>query len=428
MGDSNALSVDTVVIGAGIAGLATAYELANEGQTVAIVDKDVPGSHQSNQNWGFVRQQGRGIAELPMMKMSNELWRNLSDELEADIAWTKGGNLAVFESASQEEGYRAWLEVGRQNGVDVKLLAETEIRDILPGWRRQCRGALFARDDGHAEPSLVTTAYVNALERLNVKVFWGRKADEILTHGSRVRGVRVGSTHITSSWVVCAAGAWSRALLSEIGISLPQNYVHGTVGLTSPIHSVTDATVWGPGYSFRQRRDGRFICTMGGGGIVDVDLDAISQAKLYFGAFKANWRRFHLRPGHRVPREIKSILKRRKIRSVGPPNPRAISNQPSRALNLLKGAVDGLDSLQIDKSWSGIIDSTPDALPVIDSDVEYAGLVIATGFSGHGFGLGPAVGKTVREMITSSHTTIDVSSMRSSRFSEGKYARADAIL
>jgi len=416
------------VVGGGLIGLAIAHELGRDGAAVTVLEKDDFAQHQSSQNWGFVRQQGRSPAELPLMKLANSLWQRLSDDLGYDAGWTMGGNLAVFETQKQEAAYRRWLEIGQAAGIESRFVTGREAADLIPGWKREIRGGIFAASDGQADPEAAARAYVQACRKSGVSMHAHTPALALLTEEGKIRGVQTRTGTIQTSEVVLASGAWSRQILRQAGINLPQNYVHGTVSLTTPHEPVTRTTVWGPGFSFRQRRDGRFICAMGGGGLVDIGLDTIAQTTAFFGAFRRNWKKFALRPGRQIPQELRALLSGQPAASYGPPRARVDTRQPRLALKRLKDTVRGLEGLQIDRSWSGLIDSTPDGLPVIDNKVGIEGLTLATGFSGHGYGLVPAVGLVASELVQGKTPSEDLTAMRFGRFNDGDYVPPNAIL
>lgn len=148
-------TADVIVAGAGIVGAATAYELALRGAKVTVLDQHRPGAHQSGRNWGFVRQQGRAAAELPLMVAANQRWQGLESELGADLGCTRGGNLALFDDAEGESRYRAWMELGSAHGIDTRPVDEAGVRALVDGWRLPVAGGIFAAGDGHADPQKV---------------------------------------------------------------------------------------------------------------------------------------------------------------------------------------------------------------------------------------------------------------------------------
>src|SRR5881396_2430840 len=124
---------DVVVVGAGIVGCATAYFLARRGARVVVLERGPAPGEQSRKNWGFVRQQGRDPLELPLMMESNRIWRELEPELEADIEWVKGGNLALAADEHRMTLLEAWLPVAREFGLDTCLLRSRDLASVIPG-------------------------------------------------------------------------------------------------------------------------------------------------------------------------------------------------------------------------------------------------------------------------------------------------------
>src|ERR1043165_5960196 len=113
---------DVVVIGAGIVGCATAYQLARRGVRTVVVERAGVHGEQSRKNWGFVRRQGRDPLEMPLVMEANRMWRGLEHELGADIEWTAGGNLALAADAARMARLEAWLPVAREFGLETRLL------------------------------------------------------------------------------------------------------------------------------------------------------------------------------------------------------------------------------------------------------------------------------------------------------------------
>ena len=125
--------VDVVVIGAGIAGTATAYWLAERGASVLLCEKGRVAGEQSSRNWGWVRQQGRDAAELPIMIESNRLWRELAARTgEADLAFTPCGCVRLFEDEADLRANEAWRDLARQHPLDTRMLSKPRIQGRLP--------------------------------------------------------------------------------------------------------------------------------------------------------------------------------------------------------------------------------------------------------------------------------------------------------
>jgi len=306
--------------------------------------------------------------------------------------------------------------------VDSELLDSVE--DVVPGLRIPFTAALYAGSDGHADPVKATEAYARAAERAGARVLRGRTVRAIEVRGGRVTGVRTDEGVLAAGVVVCAAGSASRGLLRTAGVRLPQNVVRGTVALTEPVAPLTRASVWAPGLAFRQRPDGRLVLSTGGGGEVDVTLDTLLQAPRFLGAFRHNHRRLRIRVNGAVLRDL-----RRRVTGDAPdPEPRPTRARVRAGLLRLREAVPALAQIRLERAWAGRIDSTPDALPVIDALPDPSGLVLATGFSGHGFGLAPAAASATTALIVGTPPEQDVRPFRLSRFAEGDYQAPDAIL
>src|SRR5699024_11075913 len=413
------LQADVLVVGGGLIGLSSALSLARAGASVICVDADRFGVHQSAQNWGFIRQQGRGLAELELMTRANALWEQLSDDLGTETSWIQGGNLAVYDSAADEQKCQEWVRQGGKYGVETGVVTLDRIKRLIPAWKRQVRGGIFAPGDGHADPQTVVRAYLSAVHRNDVKILSNTPVQALRRRGGKIIGADTALGPISADTTVLAAGAWSRQLLSTIEVDLPQNYVVGTVALTSPVPHVTDTTIWGQGFAFRQRGDGRFVCAQGGGGVVRLSADTISQTPLFLSAYRKNWRRFALRPSKRLVTDIRSVMSGKKTRDTGPPIAKVRVSESRRALRNLKQTLSGVEEATVTDSWAGVIDSTPDGLPVIDASPGPDGLALATGFSGHGYGLVPVVGPIVAELVQTGTTSFDLSPFALARFKTG---------
>jgi len=220
---------DVVVVGGGIVGCATAYYLARRGVRVILLERGEVAGEQSGRNWGFVRQQGRDPVEVPLMVAANRTWRGLEQELDADIEWIQGGNLALASTPERLALFEGWLPTARENGVDTRLVTPREIEELLPGMVGAWVGGLYTPSDGHAEPAKATQALGRAAVKLGVELHEGCAVEGIATEGGRIGEVRTELGVIRAGTVVCAAGAWSARLLRPVELRLPQRWVRATV-------------------------------------------------------------------------------------------------------------------------------------------------------------------------------------------------------
>lgn len=416
-------SPDVVVVGGGIMGAATSYEMSRRGIRVTLLDRREVASEQSGRNWGFVRQQGRSPAELPLMMAANARWQQLPDELDAAIGWIQGGNLALADSADAGRRYLDWLDVARQHGLPSHRADSAEVQRLVPGLRLPFSEAIYLPTDGGADPVPATRAYVRAAQGAGTRVVTQCAARSLLVSSGRVTGVATDKGTISCGLVVCGAGASTRSLLRTAGLRLPQSPVRETVCLTAPLPPVAKTTVWARGLAFRQRADNRVVLSDGAEGDIDLTPDVVRQARFFAPALRHNWRHFRPHVGRTALRD--PLRRPAGDRTYEPTVNR---NSVARSVTSFMRALPDIGPVTVERQWAGIIDSTPDALPVIDRPDDPAGLVVATGFSGHGFGLGPAVGQIVADLVQERRSEFDLEPFRYARFWDSPLRPPESIL
>ncbi|HEY3098338.1 MAG TPA: FAD-binding oxidoreductase [Methylomirabilota bacterium] len=424
---------DVVVVGAGIVGCATAYFLARRGVRVVVVERGrVPGE-QSRKNWGFVRQQGRDPLEMPLMLEANRIWRGLQRELGADIEWVQGGNLALAADETRMARFEQWLPIAREFGLATRLLRAPELDAVVPGLAGGFVGGMHTPGDGHADPVKATDAFARAAIAHGASLRLDCAVQSVTTRAGTVAGVVTEHGEIRAPTLVCAAGAWSARLARTLGLALPQRWVRGTVARTTPAPAVTACAVWGPGVAFRQRRDGSFTIAAGGALDHDVTLDSLRQLRFFLPNFWKNKAMFRFHVGRPLLASLAAALPgsaahRRPLvwdRGVEPtPNPAKVR----RSLAELQRVLPTLPPLGIASRWAGYIDAAPDLVPVLGEAPQRRGFVFATGFSGHGFAMGPIAGRLVSELIVDGKPSLDISGFRFSRFAEGAIGRPRNVL
>ncbi|MDF3607192.1 FAD-dependent oxidoreductase [Paracoccus sp. DMF-8] len=142
---------DVVIIGGGIAGVMTGLYLTRAGLRVFLCEKGRIAAEQSSRNWGWVRQQGRDPAELPIMIRSLRLWERLDQGLGAHVGLVRGGVTYLAEDEATMARYQDWLAIARDHGLDTRLVDRAELDAVLPnasGWI----GGLTTPSDARAEP------------------------------------------------------------------------------------------------------------------------------------------------------------------------------------------------------------------------------------------------------------------------------------
>lgn len=428
--DSLPGQADVVVIGGGIIGAAAAFHLAGAGLSTVLLEADKVSSQQSGRNWGFVRTQYRDPLELPLAVEALSLWPELERALEAPVGWRRTGCIFVAATPKEMTAFAGWHETTRSITCNTRLLSAREVTDLLPSLRGKTEGALYTATDGQAEPVLATLAFARAAARRGVCIIEDCGALAIETSGGAVSGVQTEHGLIRCSTVVCAAGAQSHRLLAPLGLSLPQQSVRSTVSLTKPLPPLSDACFCGFGIGLRQRADGSCIIAADSISDIDLSLDSFRAARFFLPGLLRHGSGFSLRLG-------RSFIDDLHQRLAVPDRERAIARRPhipaNRKLAARSGAAvrdlfTGAQSIEIVKSWAGRIDVLPDALPVLDAPAEIGGLVVATGFSGHGFGLAPAVGRHVARLAKGAAPAAILAPLRLDRFARGTYSAPHAPL
>jgi len=422
---------DVVVLGGGIVGATSAYYLAGMGLKVVLVEKNKVASQQSGRNWGFVRTQYRDLAEMPLALEALSIWPGLERELGRDIGWRRSGCVFVAKDDAECEAFGNWHASAVSMSPDARMLTGAQVAALLPAFTPRVPGALYTATDGQAEPAMATIAFARAAVGRGARVLEDCGAIEIETTAGAVSGVLTEHGLIRTSAVVCAAGATSHRFLSKFGLMLPQQVVRNTVSLTRPLPLLSESCFCGLGLGLRQRPDGSCILAAESTSDIDFTLDTMRAAKFFLPAFIRNRKTFALQFGNAFLHDIQSRLSLpRRERTIEPRRPRIPPNtrRADKIADLFNQMFGGKHAVSVVKSWAGNIDVLPDALPVIDCPPQVPGLVVATGFSGHGFGLGPAVGRNVARLVSGARSAVSLDPFKLERFALGTYARPHAPL
>ena len=417
---------DVVIVGGGIVGCSTAYYLAKRGVRAVLVENDEIAFHQSGRNWGFTRQQGRDPAEVPLMVEGNRIWRTLEQDLATDVEWVQGGNLALAGDTDRLALMESWLKVAQEHGLDTRIVRSDEIAEMIPQMNRRWLGGMFTPSDGHAEPSKATNAFARAARELGASIHTQTAIEQLNVSGGGAASVITDKgDEIRTSKVVIAAGAWSTKLARQIGLNIPQRWVRATVGRTMPAPAITPAGVWGPDVAFRQRKDGSINFAAGGQTDFDFTLDAFRNTRLFLPNYMKNRKLFKFVWGKPLLRSLAGMPPWAGARRHPFAHDRNLEILPNPA-KVQKGLAElvklfpFLKGIQLETSWAGYIDAVPDMIPIIEAVKRPQGFYIATGFSGHGFGMGPVAGKIMSELIVDGTSSLPIEPFRLSRFKEQK--------
>ncbi len=424
--DSFPESVDVVIIGGGIIGISTAWYLLERGLTVLVCEKGRVSGEQSSRNWGWVRVTGRDPDEVPIAIESIKCWESMADELGDDLGFVRRGILSLTDNEKELAKYEEWLKIARNHDLDSMLFSKREIAQFIDVPAAKWCGGMITPSDGRAEPFTAVPAIARGVQARGGLIREECAVRKIDNAAGIVAGVVTETGYVKAQAVVCAGGVWSTMFLANHGIVFPQLAVRGTVARTAEAPNIYGGAAALKNVFIRRRLDGgytvashmsehtigansfrfmpKFLALMGGESDlrVRVGIDETQPS-----VFRKTWNGDEASPfeKHRVldfaPSVEATHLMRRSLQKYAPQ----------------------LADVPFVEIWGGMIDATPDIVPVMDQIDSCPGLFLASGFSGHGFGIGPGAGRVMADLITGNKPKFDLSRFRFSRFSDGSKMR-----
>ena len=419
---------DVIVIGGGIVGTTAAYFLAGQGVSALLCEKGRLAGEQSGRNWGWVRQQGRSPVELPLMMESLRIWQDFARDLGEDVGFTQGGCLYLGDTQKAVDTFSAWLPNARAVGLDTRLLTQSELAAILHSDAKRWVGALYTPSDGRAEPSRAVPAIARAAQRAGARIVSHCAVRGIERAGGRVSAVVTEHGVVNTSTVLCAAGAWTSLFCRSLDIAVPQLHVKGTVARTAPTTQVLEGEAWSSHVAIRRRADGGY--TVAHGSVLHHSLvpATFRFATKFFPAFRQEHGAIRLRLGAdflnalKTPRQwdlnAESPFERERV--LDPPPDARVLGEMRQALARWFPEIAPAPFVE---TWAGMIESSPDILPILSAVDGLAGFFVATGFSGHGFGIGPGAGRWAASLVTGRANAATLAPFRLSRFFDGSPIR-----
>ncbi len=368
-------NADVIIVGGGIIGCATAYNLAKEGSSVIVLESDASiGNGGSSRNGGGVRQSGRDPRELPLAMYAVEnIWPTLSEELGVDVEYHKEGNLRLGKTEHHKEILQGLTDRAVALGLGVKMIDGKEVREINPYLSDEVSCASWCPTDGHANPLTATLGYYSAARRLGVQFYTGQEVIEIKKIKGQARMVVTAKDVFEGSRIIVAAGYASRKILGTVGIDVPMSndLIEALVTEAEPqmfpqMLGTADADFYG-----HQTNHGSFVFG-GASGYETVNKDN----------------------GHNMTSSITA---------------------PAICRGIMK-YIPKLADAKIVRTWAGYEDVSIDGVPVLGKIDEVPGLIVACAFTGHGFGISPIVGRLLSETALDKKTTLDISAFRYDRF------------
>ncbi len=357
-----------VILGGGLMGLSAAWHLrrADPAVRVTVLERAGLGAAASGASAAGVRVMGRDPAERPLALASLARWPELARELESETGYRRGGGLRV---ALDDETWRdvpGWVAGQRADGVPVDVIDAAATLRLAPGLAPGVRGGVFCAMDGQAEAMLTVHAFAHAARRLGTRVDDGVGASAVVTERGRVVAVaRTDGVRQSCDVVLVAAGVWTTALLAPLGTRLPIETRALQMLLTEPVPAALDPVVgaFGRRLSLKQLDTGAYL--IGGGWPADITDHAANGWELRQDSVSAS------------------------LQVAGEVHP------PTGRCALARG-------------WAGLEAFMPDDLPVLGPLPGIDGLLVAAGFSGHGFALSPAVGDVLARLALGQDARTDL--------------------
>lgn len=416
---------DAVVIGGGIIGVMTAWELAKAGLKTVLLEKGRIAGEQSSRNWGWIRAQGRDIAELGIMLDAQTMWPEL-DKRAGGVGLTQTGTLFMARDDQAMAGFQNWLDDAAPYQLASKLLSVHELADHIPRANARWAGALYTPSDYRAEPWIAVPALARAAVKDGAAIIENCAVRMLDIEGGKVTGVITEQGRIKSSRVALAGGAWSSLLLRRHGVSIPQLSVRASVAATEQLPDVANDNAVDDRLAWRRRVDGGYSLAPSGFHELFLGPDAFRAFARFMPQLLQDPLGTRYLPA--APKHFPDAwgTKRRWAGDqISPFERMRILDPAPNAAKVRKLARDfaatfpSLGEVRIKKAWAGMIDVMPDVVPVVDSCAPLPGLTICTGMCGHGFGIGPAFGRITAKLMQGSDTGHDLSRFRLGRFSDG---------
>lgn len=376
-----ARTYDVIIIGGGIVGCSTAFQLAQRGLDVAIFEKDAIGAGPSGRSSAIIRQHYSNELTARMALYSLGVFQNFEERVGGECGFVQTG-FVMLASAKDREGLAANVAMQQSVGVRTELVTPERLKEIMPALNTdELVAAAYEAESGYADPYLTVTSYATAARRKGVKIYQNTMVKSINFDGRKVTGINTDSERFDAPIVLNCAGPWGARVAELAGVEVPINSCRVQVaffrrpkGYEADHPVVADFT---QATYFRSETGGLTLV-----GLIDpAEADAVVDPD----RFNENT-------------DMDFVL------DVGE---RLIERFPA------------MEESETAKGYASLYDITPDWHPVVDELIPGSGLYICAGFSGHGFKLAPATGVMTADLITgASDPEFDPSMFRLSRYAE----------
>ena len=362
-----------VIIGGGVMGVSISYHLAAAGvPDVVLVDKDAFGSGSTCKAAGGVRAQFSDRINIELGLRSLETFANFGALFNQEIDFHKVGYLFLLDSAATVSAFEQNVALQNDHGVPSRMISVTEAKQMSPLISTEgLLAAAFSPTDGHCTPESVVLGYAVAARRKGARLIANCAATGIERNDDRIIAVNTEGGRIETDTVICATGAWSKEVGEWVGVDLPVQPLRRQILVTEPLPALDPHTPFTIdfGSSFYFHGEGRGLLL----GMSDP----------------------HETPGFKMNRSDDWL---------------------SGLGEAIERRAPGLIDVGIASGWAGLYEMTPDHNAIIGEAESVSRFLYATGFSGHGFLMGPAVGEVMRDLYLGDRPFLDISGLDARRF------------
>ena len=366
-------TAEAVVVGGGVVGLSAAFHLAEAGVEVVLVERDELGSGSTCRAAGGVRAHFSDPVNVALGQRSLRAFEEFARRPGGEIDLAQHGYLFLLDDPEDVDAFERGIRMQNELGVPSRMLTAEQARELSPLVDPAgLRAAALSPTGGHCTPEAVVQGYARGARAHGAVLHQHCAVTGISTSGGgRVSEVLTDRGPIRTSTVVCAAGAWSAAVGEMAGVDLPVRPLRRQILVTEPIPELPARMPFtidfATSFYFHDEGAGLLI------GMSDPDQE--------YG--------FDLRTDDTWLTGLSEAISRRAPR---------------------------LSDVGVAHGWAGLYEVTPDHNALIGRAGQLPGFVYATGFSGHGFLQGPAVGEVVRDLVLGRDPVVDVSGLTADRF------------
>lgn len=419
-------AVDVAIIGGGVIGVFSALYLARAGKSVLICEKGRIAGEQSSRNWGWIRQQGRDPAELPIMSQALGLWHDVTKEVKGRTGVKTGGVSYLASSEKEMARLEKWVDIAAAHNVDSLKISKKDVDAQFSGaGSGRWVGGILTPSDARGEPWQAVPAVAELARDNGVKIRENCAVRCLHTEAGQVKGIVTEDGTVKAQQVILAGGAWSSLFARANGVNVPQLSVHLTVARTAPLPQFFNGNAADEKLALRRREDGGYTLAPSDGQKFFLGPDAFRHLSKYAPLASKTWKYTQFRPAapkgypdswrtdRSFSREKPSPFEQIRVLNPNPDPAKIIEMQHDFAQRFPE-----IGEPAIATSWAGMIDTMPDVVPIVDRVSDLPGLIVATGMSGHGFGIGPGFGRVIARMVEGLPAEHDLSRFRFSRFSD----------